>query len=469
MTNERELFDKTALELTEDYAAKTVSPVDVTEAILARAEALNPVINAFYLIDRDRALEAARNSENRWMKGRPQGLLDGVPVSIKDSIAVADLPMMRGTESYRGRPIPKTDSPPAARLRESGAVIFAKTTMPDLGLLASGISSAHGVTRNPWNLAYNTSGSSSGAAAALSARIGPLSIGSDLGGSVRLPASFCGLSTIKPTQGVIPHLPPSATRTAGPLTRTVKETALMLSVLSGADPMDFGSFPPTGIQYHQHLDTDVRGWKVGILDSIGGEGVVDPVILESLNRAADLFQAKGAKVTRIPRVVDFDFMASLRLIFGARGLAEVSAMSPEERALLLPVVNETVSAAESLSAAEFIKAMDQIELAKKLVVAATYPFDIVIAPTSPVVNFAADQVGPVPSDWSSFVQFTALFNQTGQPATVTCAGFDPRGLPFGLQFIGQRFDDLKTLQAAAFYERARGFDIDWPEISTETV
>jgi len=461
-SEKNDLCNMSATALTNAYERKTVSPVDVVEAVLERAEKLNPTINAIYYIDADGAREQARASEARWQAGKPSGLLDGVPVSIKDSIAVRGIPMLRGMEAYRGSPAPEADAPPTARLREHGAVIFGKTTMPDLGLLGAGVSSAYGVTRNPWNTDYNSGGSSAGSSAAVAARIGPLTVGTDLGGSVRLPAGFCGLSTIKPTQGIVPHLPPSATRSAGPIARDITDTALMLTVLAGSDPYDFGSYPSSGIQFHQQLNADMRGWKIGVLDSIGGKDAVEPVILETLRSAASLFEKAGASVSTIPQVIDFDFIEDLRVIFGSRSLTDVNKLPAEKRALIHPVVQETVARAGGITATQFIKSLDAIELAKKKVVAATYPFDVVIAPVSPVVNFAAEDVGPVAGDFCSFIHFTAMFNQTGQPATATFAALDDRGLPIGLQFIGKRFDDLRTLQAAAFFERERGGEIPWP-------
>lgn len=452
----------TATQLVQAYKDRTLSPVAVMEAVLNRAKELNPKINAFFYIDEEGAMEAARASEKRWQEGKPIGAIDGVPVSIKDSIAVKDMPMNRGATAYKGRPNPEADSPPAARTREAGGIIFAKTTMPDLGLLGAGLSSEYGVTRNPWNLSYNTSGSTSGGSAALAACIGPLTIGSDLGGSVRLPAALCGLSTIKPTQGLIPHLPPSATRSAGPLARTVEDLALFLTILSGSDPYDFGSYPYDGTVFEDNLEGEIKGLKVAILPHIGGGDTVEPVILEALEKAADMFKKAGADVTEIPPILDFPFLEKLRVIFGARGLAEASHFTEEERATLLPFVQQTVAGAENLSAYDFIMASDAIEKAKKAVIAATYPYDVVISPATTIVNFPAEQVGPDPDDFLSFMHFTAMFNQTGQPATVTCAGFDERGLPYGLQFAGKRFDDLLVMQATAFYEKENGLESDWP-------
>ena len=222
MVSQIDLCSMDASELVAGYAARLFSPVEVLKAVLRRAEALNPLYNMFFYVAAEEALAAAAGSEQRWHEGRPVGLLDGVPVSIKDSVAAVGMPMWRGARAYMDNPASGYNSPPAARLKESGAILFAKTTMPDFGMFGAGVSTAHGITRNPWAPFYNTGGSSSGAGAALAARVGPLSVGSDIGGSLRLPASLCGLATLKPTQGRIPHLPPSPIRTTGPMARSVR-------------------------------------------------------------------------------------------------------------------------------------------------------------------------------------------------------------------------------------------------------
>src|SRR5437016_958764 len=227
------LHDLSAVDLIAGYRAKQFAPSEVLEEVLAHIAAWETHIKALYLFDPEGARASAKASTDRWEKGEPVGTLDGVPVTIKDNIATKDQPVPLGAASVKLTPSPK-DAPPAARLREAGAVIFSKTTMPDYGMLSSGLSSFHPLTRNPWDLGKNPGGSSSGAGAAGAAGYGPLHLGTDIGGSVRLPASWCGLVALKPSLGRVPLDPPYVGRVAGPVTRTADDAALMMSVLSRA-------------------------------------------------------------------------------------------------------------------------------------------------------------------------------------------------------------------------------------------
>src|SRR6478609_9134033 len=228
------LHDLSAVDLIAGYRAKQFSPSEVLEEVLEQVAAWEPHIKALYLFEPESARAAARASTDRWQKGEPVGTLDGVPVTIKDNIATKDQPVPLGAASVKLVPSPK-DAPPAARLREAGAMIFSKTTMPDYGMLSSGLSSFHPLTRNPWDLSKNPGGSSAGAGAAGAAGYGPFHIGTDIGGSIRLPASWCGVFGLKPSFGRIPIDPTYYGRVAGPMTRTVRDAALMMSVLSRPD------------------------------------------------------------------------------------------------------------------------------------------------------------------------------------------------------------------------------------------
>ena len=224
------LHDLSAHDLIAGYRAKQFTPSEVLEDLLTHVAHWEPHIKALYAFDPDGARAAAKTSTERWQNGAPSGTLDGVPVTIKDNVATKGVPVPLGAASVKLVPSP-VDAPPAARLREAGAVIFSKTTMPDYGMLSSGLSSFHPLTRNPWNLAKNPGGSSSGAGAAGAAGYGPLHLGTDIGGSVRLPACWCGLVALKPSLGRIPIDPPYVGRVAGPMTRTVDDAALMMSVM----------------------------------------------------------------------------------------------------------------------------------------------------------------------------------------------------------------------------------------------
>jgi len=451
-----------ASELRHCYAARRVSPVEVMQAVLARADALNPRINALFHIARESAMEQARESERRWAAGTPAGPLDGVPVSVKDSIAVAGMPYWRGCAGNMGKPFPTYDAPPTARLRQAGAIVFAKTTMPDFGMFGAGVSTAHGITRNPWNLAFNTGGSSSGGAAAVAAGLGPLTVGSDIGGSVRLPASLCGLVSIKPTQGLIPHLPPSPIRSAGPLARTVSDTALLLSMLAGADARDYGAARPEGIAYHDRLTGTVAGLKLGLVLDAGFGMAVEPEVARAIEAAAACLAAAGAEIMPLPPLLEEDPSEALHLISAVRSRIELESMPAETRGGVHPAVLRLCAAADGVSALDLGRAQDTMERLKARLTAVAARVDFLLAPTSPVVNFPAEWIAPDPDRMLDFVAFTAPFNQTGQPACVVCCGFDRRGLPIGLQIIGPRHDDLGVLNVAFAYEGSRGFAPAWP-------
>ncbi|WP_321822590.1 MULTISPECIES: amidase [unclassified Burkholderia] len=459
-----DLYNLTSAELVHGFSNRYFSPVDVMNSVLERTRQVNPKLNAFFFLDEEGAFAAAKASEGRWLKGVPLSFLDGVPVSIKDSFATQGMPMWRGASAYKDRPPSSVDCPPVARLREAGALIFAKATMPDMGMFGAGVSTAHGITRNPWNLAYNPGGSSSGGAAAVAGRLGPLTVGSDIGGSVRLPASLCGLVSLKPTQGRIPHLPPSPIRAAGPIARTVEDAARMLTVLAQQDARDYGSLPPEDLQYHCRLKRDVKGLRIGVMLDMGFGLSPEDEVVNAIVAAADVFRSAGAVVETMPRLMATDPIPLLVDIFGVRSRIELEHLPVEKRALVHPKVRELCAHADKLSALEYGEASDRLEAIKAQVVATTGAYDYVISPNLPVVNFPAEDVAPDPDVPLSVATYTCLFNQTGQPAATVCCGFDKRGLPIGLQIIGNRFDDLGVLQVAAFYEHARGFDVEWPDV-----
>jgi amidase/aspartyl-tRNA(Asn)/glutamyl-tRNA(Gln) amidotransferase subunit A len=456
-----DLFEFSATALVAGYARRDFSPLEAMQSVLARTARINPSVNAFFYLDAERALDAARQSTERWTRGQSLGPLDGVPVSIKDSIALAGTPMYRGAAPFRSRGPSTVDSPPAARLVESGAIIFAKTTMPDLGLLAAGVSSAHGVTRNPWNLAFNTGGSSSGSAAALAARLGPLTVGSDLGGSVRLPAALCGLTALKPTQGRIPHLPPSPYRSAGPMARSMDDLSLLFALLSRPDHRDYASLPPLAVQ-EQNATPGVKGWRIGILESMGFGAQAQEPILRAVRKVAAILADAGAEVSEIGPLLDFDLNIVLDAVFGPRAFHEVAHLSAGEREQIHPSLHKLLASGASVDAETLLKANDQLERAKASAIERTHSFDLIIAPATPVVGFAAEKAAPDEQRTMDVTTYTAVFNQTGQPAAVICGGFADNGLPIGVQLIGRRHEDLRLMTAATFCERALALGISWP-------
>ena len=280
------------------------------EEVIEHVAAWEPHIKALYLFDPEGARAAAKASTDRWQKGEPVGTLDGVPVTIKDNIATKGQPIPLGAASVRLVPAEK-DAPPAARLRESGAIIFSKTTMPDYGMLSSGLSSFHPLTRNPWDLSKNPGGSSSGAGAAGAAGYGPLHLGTDIGGSVRLPASWCGLVALKPSFGRVPVDPPYVGRVAGPMTRTVDDAALMMCVLSKPDRRDGTSLPADSSIHWKTLDKSPRKLRIGLMLDPGAGQALESDVRSVAVKAAKAFESADAVVTEVDGILTREILNGL--------------------------------------------------------------------------------------------------------------------------------------------------------------
>src|SRR3982075_1262927 len=287
------LHDLSAVDLIAGFRARQFSPSEVLEDVLSHIAAWEPHIKALYAFDPDGARATAKASTARWQNDEPAGPLDGGPTTIKDNIATKGVPVPLGAASVKLVPA-TVDAPPAARLREAGAVIFSKTTMPDYGMLSSGLSSFHPLTRNPWDLSKNPGGSSAGAGAAGAAGYGPLHLGTDIGGSVRLPACWCGLVALKPSLGRIPVDPPYVGRVAGPVTRTLDDAALMMSVLSLPDSRDGMSLPPNNFDW-KALDLPPRKLRIGLMLELGVGQALEKDVRDVAVKAARAFEAAGAE------------------------------------------------------------------------------------------------------------------------------------------------------------------------------
>src|SRR5471032_578682 len=310
------IHDMTATEMLAAYKSRKLSPVEAVDGVIARIEAWEPKLKALYAPDFGNARKLAKESEKRWAAGKPSGALDGVPITIKENIATKGVPMPIGTAANDLVPA-AADAPAAARVREAGAIILAKTTMPDYGMLSSGRSSFHPLTRNPWNLAWNPGGSSAGAGAAAAAGYGPLHLGTDIGGSLRLPACWCGLVALKPSLGRIPVDPPYVGRCAGPMTRTVDDSALMMSVLSKPDRRDGMSLPPDNINW-KALDCPPRKLRIGLMLDLGVGLALERQVRDVAAAAARAFEAAGADVTEIPSVLTREMLDGLDSFWRAR-------------------------------------------------------------------------------------------------------------------------------------------------------
>jgi len=457
------LHDLSAIDLIAGFRAKQFTPSEVLEDVLAHVVRWEPHIKALYAFDPDGARAVAKASTDRWQNGEPAGTLDGVPVTIKDNIATKGVPIPLGAASVKLVPAP-VDAPPAARLREAGAVIFAKTTMPDYGMLSSGLSSFHPLTRNPWNVAKNPGGSSAGAGAAGAAGFGPLHLGTDIGGSVRLPACWCGLVALKPSLGRVPIDPPYVGRVAGPMTRTVDDAALMMSVLSRPDRRDGMSLPPDSINW-KAPEKSPRKLRIGLMLDLGVGQALEQEVRGVAVKAAKAFEAAGAVITEVDGVMTREMLDGLDNFWRARMWDDLSKLAPTERAKTLPYIHQWAEAGAKLSGVDVIRGFNATMAIRAAAAKLFADIDYVISPVSPVVNFAAELASPLndPDKPFEHICYTVPWNMSENPAVSINGGYDSNGFPIGVQIVGRRFDDLGVLGMAKAFEGLRGPQKPWPK------
>ena len=448
------------------YRRRELSPVEVTQAVLAHMDRWEPHIHAAYLLRPERALAQARASEARWQRSAPCGALDGVPVTLKENIATRGDPMPLGTLATDLAPA-SADAPPAARLREAGAVMVCKTTMPDYGMLSSGLSSFHPMARNPWDLSKTPGGSSAGGGAAAAAGYGPLHMGTDIGGSLRLPAGWCGIFSLKPSLGRIPIDPPYMGRAAGPMTRTVADAALMMQVLSLPDARDSMSLPHQAVAWDQ-FDRGVdmlRGLRIGLLMDAGCGMAVQAEVRAAIERAAAWFERAGAIVEPLPPFMTQAMLDGMDHAWRMRSHMDLSALPTEKKAKVLPYIQQWADSGAGLTGPQVFAAISQFHATRVATVRACQPFDYVISPTSPIPAFAAELPSPTndPLHPLEHIGFTVPYNMSEQPAASINCGYTRSGLPIGLQIAGRRFDDLGVLQVSRAFELLRDPQLSWPQ------
>ena len=457
------IHDLSAGELVARYRSRQLSPTEVAEYLVRHIAAWEPHLHALYAYDPERLRAEAAAATARWANGVPLGPLDGVPVTVKDNIATEGVPVPLGTAATPLAPAP-ADAPPAARLREAGAIIFAKTTMPDYGMTSSGLSSFHATARNPWDRTRTPGGSSSGAAAAGAAGYAPLHIGTDIGGSIRLPAGWCGLVGFKPSLGRVPIDPSYVGRCAGPMTRTVDDCALMMAVLSRPDPRDGMSLPPADIPWGDLL-IEPAGLRIGLMMDAGVGLPVDPEITRAVDTAARTFAAAGAELVPVAPIVTRAMLDGLDDFWRARSWADIGPLPPETRARILPYILRWAARGAAVSGVDAVRGFNRTMEMRKAAAALFSDVDFVLSPTAPVAAFPADWSSPVDDPDRPFehIGFTVAWNMTEQPALSLNCGFTAAGLPIGLQIVGRRFDDLGVLRLAKAYEGWRG-PIAWPMV-----
>ena len=451
-----DLADLSAIELLRLYRNGAVSPVDATRAVLDRIGRHDPVLNAFCLVDSHAALHEARESEQRWRRSQPKGLLDGVPTSIKDILLTRGWPTLRGSRTIDPHQRWDDDAPAVARLREHGAVLVGKTTTPEFGWKALTDSPLTGITRNPWNPSTTPGGSSGGSAAAVASGMGALSVGTDGGGSIRVPASFTGVFGLKPTFGRVPAWPLSPYGTVahlGPMTRTVADAALMMNVLAMPDIRDWHALPTDPRDWRIGLDDGVRNLRIALSIDLGFIEV-DPEIVAAATAAARVFEALGARVDiRDPGIADTGEMFKAHWYSGAAFLARD--IDSAHRTQLDPGFREIVEAGEAMTRGEVQKAANDRGALGAAMQRFFSDWDLLVTPATAVAAFAAGEEVPDRarySRWIDWASFSHPFNLTQQPAASIPCGFTAAGLPIGLQIVGPKYADHLVLRAARAFE-----------------
>jgi aspartyl-tRNA(Asn)/glutamyl-tRNA(Gln) amidotransferase subunit A len=443
------------------FARQQLTPVDVLQAITERVARLNPGLNAFAVMNPG-ALREAGESASRWRSGRPIGPLDGVPCTVKDLVDLAGFPTRRGSRTTSSEPV-ADDAPMVVGLKAAGAVILGKTTTTEFGWKSPGDCPLHGITRNPWNASYTTGGSSSGAGAAGAAGFGPLHIGTDAGGSVRIPAAWCGLVGLKPTYGRIPQWPASAFASvscAGPMTRSVRDAALMFSAMARWDLRDPFCLPDDARDWRDGIESGVAGLSVGVLDNPGFAAPVDGDGIAGVERAAQLLADAGAYVEQADAGLP-DTSTAFGRVWGA-ALARLVAGTPSQLVGLLdPGIREVAASLGGMTAIEFMDAETIRAAAGHAMARLHQRYDLVLCPTVPAGPPLADAptTDPVRALWTAWAPWTFTFNLTRQPAITVPMGPRADGLPNSVQIAAAQFRDDLVLRAARAIELAQPFPI----------
>ncbi len=461
-----DLHRLTAHDLVGHYRAGDLSPVEVADAVLARLEDVDGNLNAFCHRDDEAFRAAAAASERRWAKGAPLGLLDGVPTSVKDVLRISGWPTRMGSKAVEARQSWTEDAPAVARLRESGALFIGMTTTPEMGWKGVTDSPLYGQTRNPWNLRMTPGGSSGGAAAAVACGVGPLALGTDGGGSVRIPASFCGIVGFKPTFGRVAAWPPGLYGTlshVGPMARTVCDAALLLDVIGQPDVRDPWSLADDGIDYLAETRRSVAGLKVAYSRDLGHIRVtpeVGEVVDQAVRGLAELDMEIEEIGFDVPKAEE-----TFRTLWYAAAAAAIRTQSRHRRRFLDYGLTRIATEGGAIRAVDLVEAERERMRYAAAVGVLLEGFDLLVTPTLPIAAF---EVGlEVPSGWPherwyTWTPFTWPFNLTGQPALSVPCGFTADGLPVGLQIVARRQADALALRAGAAYQEQFPTLSDWP-------
>jgi aspartyl-tRNA(Asn)/glutamyl-tRNA(Gln) amidotransferase subunit A len=463
MADATDISQLNARDLLDAYRRKTLSPVEVVREALARIERFQPLINAFVLVDADNALAAARASEARWLKGEPQGALDGLPATIKDNIDVAGLPARKGSLTTPDTPV-AADAPAVARLREQGAVFLGKTTLPEWGWIGVCHSPLTGITRNPWQRGHTTGGSSGGAAASALLNLGVLHLGTDGAGSIRIPAAFTGVFGIKPSYGRVPTFPPSPFAVLahqGPLTRTVADAALMLSAISAPDARDMTAWNTPAPDFRDGLEAGVRGLRIAWSPRLGYVKELDPEVEAATAQAARVFVDLGARVEQVDPGFPDPFAILDAIWTAVAAAALVDAVPPAERVKMDAGLRRMAEHGRRYSLGDYLAAHARRVALAEHMRRFHERYDLLLTPQMPIPALEAGRETPADGrfgdNWINWSPYTYPFNLTQQPAASVPCGFTSDGLPLGLQIVGPPRNDALVLRAARAFEYAQPF------------
>jgi aspartyl-tRNA(Asn)/glutamyl-tRNA(Gln) amidotransferase subunit A len=452
--------DLDAVALTVAYARKELSPVEATEAALSRIQAYDGSVNGWCLVDAEAALAAARGSEERWERGEPLGPVDGVPTAIKDLLLTKGWPTLRGSRTISPDGPRDEDAPAVARLRESGAVLLGKTTTPELGWKGVTDNPLTGVTRNPWDTSRTSGGSSGGSAVAVSCGMSALAVGTDGGGSIRIPAGFTSTFGLKPTYGRVPLYPPTPFGTlshAGPMTRTVTDAAILLEVLSGPDARDWSAMPPLPEpdSLVEGLSESLTGKRIAYSPGLGYVDV-HPDVAARVREAVDVLAELGAVVEQVDP--GFSDPAEAFAVLWYTGVAKATAhLDASQVELLDEGLREVRAKGAAMSAMDYLDAMAERMALGVRMGRFHERYDLLVTPVLPIPAFEAGVEAPGDSTkgrWVTWTPFTYPFNLTQQPAASVPCGFTSEGLPVGLHVVGPRHADGLVLAACKAYEDA---------------
>lgn len=455
-------FDRmSAVEMRRRIRKKEISPVDVTKRSLEAAEKIQSTLNPFFLLMPEAALEAARAAEDAIMKGHPLGLLHGIPFSAKDLIAVAGVGYASGSRAMANN-VASVDAPAVERAKAAGAVLIGKTTTSEFGCKPVGDSPLTGITRNPWNLDKTPGGSSAGAVASVAAGITPFALGTDGGGSIRIPCSFTGLAGIKGQFGRVPVWPTSATPTlahVGPIARSVADAALLFAAIAGFDQRDPFSVAGPVPDVLGAAHASVGGLRVAYSPTLG-YARPDKSVVEVLDRAVLRLEELGCKVDLVEQVFEKDPADLWTAEFYAGVGTRLRSIVENKRELLDPAVAEVLEIALSQDMRGYYEKVFERYAFRETMRLFFEKYDILISPVLPVssLNIGLD-IPPHLTDRNlvSWVYYTYPFNLTGQPAATVCAGVADDGMPVGMQIVGNSLGEYDVVRLAAAYERTQSF------------